>query len=57
MAAYWIGALTEVNVSLAMAAIAPHSHSSSSGNENTPSRHPPAPHHLLRPVETTVPSG
>ena len=52
-----MGALTDVKVSLAMAAMAPQSHSSSAGNENSPSLQPPAPHHLLRPVETTVPSG
>jgi hypothetical protein len=56
-AAYWIGALVLVKVSLATAAIASCSQRSLRGNVNVPSRQPPAPHHLLRPPLMIVPSG
>ena len=57
IAACWIGADVEVNVSDATAAIASWIQRSSFGNTNTPRRHPPAPHHFERPEEIIVPSG
>ena len=56
-AAYCSGALVDVKVSLATAAMASASQVSVSGKTKNPSRHPPAPHHLLRPLLMIVPSG
>ena len=56
-AAYWIGALVDVKVSLATAAMADCSQSRPGGKTNRPRRQPPAPHHLLRPPLKIVPSG
>ena len=56
-AAYWMGALTDVYVSLATAAMASISQSRLLGKVNVPSLQPPAPHHLERPELIMVPSG
>jgi hypothetical protein len=56
-AAYCIGALVAVYVSLATAAIAFRSHLKEGGKVNVPSLQPPAPHHLLKPPLIIVPSG
>ena len=57
MAAYWIGALVAVKVSLATMDMASPSQLNWGGKEKVPKRHPPAPHHLLRPLLMMVPSG
>ena len=52
-----MGALTDVNVSLANDLTLSRIIFNSFGNINVPSLHPPAPHHLLNPEEIIVPSG
>ena len=52
-----MGALVDVYVSLAAAAMASSSQYMDGGNRKVPSRQPPAPHHLLRPELMMVPSG
>ena len=44
-----------MKVSLATAPIAPRSQDNDRGKVKVPRRHPPAPHHLLRPLLTIVP--
>ncbi len=56
-AAYWIGAEVDVYVSLATLDMASSSHRSERGKDSVPSLQPPAPHHLLSPELTIVPSG
>lgn len=56
-AACWIGALTDVYVSLATTAMASSRRRSCGGKMWAPRRHPPAPKPLLMPWDTMVPSG
>ena len=57
MAAYCIGALTDEKVSLAKFLIEFFNSVKASGIIKYPSLHPPAPHHLLRPLLIIVFSG
>ena len=54
---FGMGALVEVNVSLATEAMASRSQLIHSGITKRPKRQPPAPHHLLSPPLNIVPSG
>ena len=56
-AAYWIGALTDVKDSLHNIFKLFFNSFNSSGIAKKPNLHPPAPHHLLKPELTMVPSG
>ena len=56
-AACWMGDATDVYVSDAMTSMFLRSHARLDGNNQKPVRQPPAPHHLLSPPETIVPSG
>lgn len=56
-AAYWIGDATDVYVSEAITSMLLRSHCMLGGKSQKPMRHPPAPHHLLNPPDTIVPSG
>lgn len=52
-----MGDATDVYVSEAMTSMLLRSHCRLGGNSQKPMRQPPAPHHLLSPPETIVPSG
>ena len=52
-----MGALVAVKLSLQTTAMASRSQRRDEGKVKVPSRQPPAPHHLLRPLLMIVPSG